>query len=100
MSNGISLSILPGFSGHAWLPDLNIMAYTAVAMQWRINNGVVQPISQEWISKHIPVATNMHTTIEEAVCSVGQPQGYIMRISCRRQAEVIQNHENERVHSI
>jgi hypothetical protein len=42
----------------------------------------------------------MHETIEEVVFSGGPPRGYITKISRRRQAEVIQKHENEHVRSI
>jgi hypothetical protein len=30
----------------------------------RINNSVMQPISRQWIGKHIPVTPNTHRTIE------------------------------------
>jgi hypothetical protein len=37
-------------------------------MQWprdrRITSGVVQPVSRQWICKHVPAATNTHATIE------------------------------------
>jgi hypothetical protein len=39
----------------------------------RINNGVMQPVSKERIGKHIPAATNTHTTIEEYISK--QPIG-------------------------
>jgi hypothetical protein len=37
-------------------------------MQWlqdrRTNNGVMQPVSRQRIGKHIPAATNIHSTLE------------------------------------
>jgi hypothetical protein len=45
-----------------------IVACTAVAMQRprnrRINKGVMEPVSRQWIGKHVPAATNTHATIE------------------------------------
>jgi hypothetical protein len=39
----------------------------------------MQPVSKQWLSKHVPVETNTSATIEEQCFLLGPPQGYIVR---------------------
>jgi hypothetical protein len=43
------------------------------------NNGFMQPISKQWLSKHVPAETNMRTTIEELCFLCGSCQGVILK---------------------
>jgi hypothetical protein len=60
------------------------VACSAVAMQWlrdrRINNGDMQPVSEQRIGKHVPAVTNVYVTVrlplEMAFSTLSVQRGY------------------------
>jgi hypothetical protein len=53
---------------HVGILNIRIVACTVVAMQFprdrRINNDIMESVSRQWNGKHVPAATNTHSTIE------------------------------------
>jgi hypothetical protein len=81
------IKFLKYFSGYSLyliihMSTLEIILYRVQLLLWnrRINNGAMQTVSRQQIVKHVPAATNTHTTIElllEAMFSTRSAQsGY------------------------
>jgi hypothetical protein len=46
----------------------------------------MQPVSKQWLRKHVPAETNTLATIEERCFLLGPPRGYIARTPGRLRA--------------